>query len=479
MTMKRFLTLPLICILYLAASALPCAAETPFSLPAPDHIHYPPLRFEIPEPSRLVLENGIILYHMENRELPLVHVSTVIRTGSVFDPEGKEGLAELTADVMRIGGAASRTGDAIDETIESLAGILQVSANRESCSASLSVLRQDLQQGLEIFSDILRYPSFEATKLLFAKKLKIEGIRRLRDDPQKLAFREFNRLFFEGDPRGRYPTPLSIDALTRDDLIRFHQRYFHPANIMMAITGDISHSEAVELAMRYFGTWISSSVAVQAPQPKADLQSGTFFLLKDIPQSIIINGCFAPSKKETSFYAFEMIDFLAGSGGFRSRIFQQVRTDEGLAYSTGSFYRARPDYGLFGTYVITKSDSTLRALDLVDSIIGDFAARPVSIDELTSAKKAMENRFIFSFESAEKIVSQHLSVLYDDLPADFLKTYRGRIEKLRADDLLAVARRYLHNSRHSLTLVLGNETVLESLRKKRPNVKIVQLPFEE
>jgi predicted Zn-dependent peptidase len=425
------------------------------------------------------MDNGIVLYHLPNIELPLVSVSLVIRTGSIFDPAGKEGLADLTATVMRTGGAASLSGDLMDDRIESLAAILRVSADRESSNASLSVLRKDLAEGLDLFSRILMAPSFEEKKLALAKNLKLEELRRLRDDPQKLAFREFQRMFFRGDPRGSYPSRSSVQSITRDDLIRFHERYFHPANVMIAMTGDLSASEARELATRYFGAWRSTAAAAQIPPPAKGLPGGMFFLLKDTPQSVIVSGRFSPSKRESRFYPFELLDFIAGSGGFRSRIFQQIRTDEGLAYSTGSFYRARPDYGLFGTYVLTKAESTVRALAVLNSILGDLSTRPVRVEELSSAKKAIDNSFIFSFASAERIVSQYVSAEYDGLPGDYLKNYRKRIEAVTEKDLLDAAARYLSATSPSVTLILGNASVLEELRKTHPRLEVLApLPEE-
>ncbi|OPY89615.1 MAG: Peptidase M16 inactive domain protein [Syntrophaceae bacterium PtaU1.Bin231] len=477
--MKRTVGFCLLCFVLLCLPPPGGAAQPSQSIPAPDRLKYPPLTWQIAEPSRFVMDNGIVLYHLPNHELPLVYVSIVIRAGSIFDPAGKEGLAELTASVMRTGGAGSLSGDAIDDRLESFAGILHLSANRESSSASLSVLRKDLSEGMDLLSRILMRPSFEEKKLTVAKNLKLEELRRLRDDPQKLAFREFQRLFFRGDPRGSHPSSSSVQSITRNDLIQFHERYFHPANIMMAMTGDISAAEAKELAAQYFDAWRSSVTAAEMPPPGKKIAGGLFFLPKDVPQSVIVSGRYAPSKREPRFYPFEILDFIAGSGGFRSRIFQQIRTDEGLAYSTGSFYRARPDYGLFGAYVFTKSESTVRALALLDSILGDLSTKPVRPEELSSAKKAIDNSFIFSFASPEKIVAQQVSIEYDGLPRDFLKTYRERIEAATERDLLDVAARCLGDTAPAVTLILGNASAMEQLRKAHPEMEVLESPPEE
>ncbi len=154
----------------------------------------------------MVLDNGIILYVFEDHELPLLNISTVIRTGSNYDPVGKEGLAELTATVMRTGGTNSMSGSAIDEALDFFAGSITVSMNRDSGLINLSVLKKDLDEGLNIFTQILTNPAFEENKIRLAKDLKIEELRRIADDPQKLAFREFKRLLYDNNPAGRFPS---------------------------------------------------------------------------------------------------------------------------------------------------------------------------------------------------------------------------------------------------------------------------------
>ncbi|MDO9515086.1 MAG: insulinase family protein, partial [Syntrophales bacterium] len=189
-----------VAFLILLFSSCACQAAT---LVNPDDITYAPLRFEPPKTQRVELENGIILYVLEDHELPLVNISAVVRMGSFYDPPGKEGLAELTGTVMRTGGTRSMTGDRIDEDLDSIAGIITVSVETQSCTLSLSVLEEDLDRGLEIFSDILINPAFAEEKITLAKALETEALRRIRDNPQKTAFREFRRLIYRGDPRGR------------------------------------------------------------------------------------------------------------------------------------------------------------------------------------------------------------------------------------------------------------------------------------
>jgi len=434
----------------LAASATPTQD--------PDTIRYQPLSFEPPRVERLLFENGLRLYLFPDRELPLIQIKAVVRTGSMYDPSGQEGVAELTAATMRTGGTAGMTGDAVDEALESMAAVFQVSVNRESAIFSFSILKKDLERGFDIFSQTLRHPSFEEKKLILGKDLKIEELRRIIDDPQKLAFREFGRLMHAGSPRGRLVTRDSVRAIGRDDLIRCHKLFVHPRNIMISITGDIGSEETKTLINKHFADWTSpEDLPIPPPLPRPQ-DGNIFFLTKDLPQSIVLIGWSAPPKKESRFYPFEVLDFMVGSGGFRSRIFQQIRTDMGLAYSAGSFYNAKPYYGLFGAYAVTKSESTVTVASKIGDIIRSMHEKPIPPQELERAKRAILNSFIFSFTSAEQIAFQKLMIEYDALPDDFLETYRRNIARVSAEDVRNTAVRNLAPGK-AIHLIVGRDDV--------------------
>ena len=439
-------------------------AASPAALPDPNRIRYKPLSFEPPHAERLRLENGLVLYILPDRELPLVKIRAVVRTGGMHDPAGREGLAELTATLMKTGGVVGMSGDAVDEALETIAATFDASVNRDSGNFSFSVLKKDLDRGFDLFSRILTQPSFEETKLTLAKDLKLEELRRNGDDPQKLAFREFGRLIHAGSPRGRLATAASIRPIQRDDLLLCHKLFYHPQNVMISISGDIDISEAKLLIERYLGAWSSVEKRPVPPPLPRQQEGGIYFLTKDIPQSVVLFGWLAPAKKDAKFYPFEVLDFIVGSGGFRSRIFQEIRTNLGLAYSTGSFYQTRGDYGFLGAYALTKSESTVKVISRIGDIFREAGRKLVSPEELTGAKKAMLNSFIFSFTSAQQIASQQMMIEYEDLPRDHLLTYRSRIEHVKATDIRETA--IPLDPEKAVLLIVGNESVYREVAEK-------------
>ncbi len=421
----------------------PVAAKERISLPHPDDLIYKPLRFNPPLAQCYTLDNGIILYILEDHELPLVNVSAVFRSGSVYDPADKAGLSELTHRIMRTGGVKSFNGDALDDLLAFHGISLNFSAEMDMGTAHLSMLKQDIDLGFDIFSQILREPRFAEDKLQLAKDLYIEGLRGIADDPPKFAFREFRKLLYRDNPRGNLYTAQSIRSIHRSDLAAFHKSFFYPQNIMLSITGDVT------------------TVHLETPPLPSGHQHGAIhYIHKEIPQSVIISGYLAPSKHDQDFYAFTILDFIFGSGGFRSRIFHEIRSERGLAYSTGSFYRTRQDYGAFGAYAMTRSSATTTVLSLLHDITNDIKTKGVSKQELSWAKKSLTNSFIFSFESSDQVASQQMMLKYDQLPQDFLKRYPQRISQTTSEELQRTALLFLSKEK-TITLVVGNEKAFD------------------
>jgi len=290
-----------------------------------------------------------------------------------------------------------------------------------------------------------------------AKILEIEALKRISDNPQKIAFREFRRLMYHGDPRGKLSSVESIQKIERDDLLGFYKRFFRPGNVMIALSGDIEEKDAIIKLKNSLGEWNIPGGPEKPPPPPVRVGASLNYIYKDTPQSVIIIGQSAPGKKSPDYYAFEILDFITGSGGFRSRIFAEVRNRLGLAYSAGSFYSPRTEYGIFGAYAMAKGSSTVDALSTITKILDNMRDRGVeSGGELAWAKESTINNFIFSFATPQRIVMGQLMLEYNGLPDDFLTNYKDNIEKVGLDDLKYVAPRYL-SEESRVVLVLGNK----------------------
>jgi len=426
-------------------------------LPHPDRLKYPPLKFQLPQAERKALANGIALHLAEDHELPLVKITAVVKVGSIHDPAGKEGLAELSGKVLLTGGTSILSGDAVDETLSLMAADIQCHVYLEYTLLTLSVLQKDVDRALEIFSSILKNPVFEQVKFQAAKELKVEELRRISDDPEGLAFRHYRKLLYKGDPRGRLPTFGSLDKIDRSDLVTFHQTHFSPENVLLAVSGDIAANEALVKFNRYLGNWQKDTRDLKLLTPHPGAQKASLSLIsKNTPQSIIIYGYLGPGINSPDFFPFTILDFILGSGGFQSRMFQEIRTNRGLAYSSGSFYQARKDYGIFEAYVFTKAESTAQVLGLIKDLVREFQEKVVGTGELQWATKAIANNFIFTFKTADDVALQQMMLEYKGLHRSFLEEYPGRIAAVGVEDVRRVAATYL-DPHKSVILVLGPE----------------------
>lgn len=455
----------LINLILMTGGVLSAQAASGSPLTSPDKLKYAPLQFNLPQTQRVVLDNGIVLHILENHELPLVNINALVKTGTMYDPQGKAGVAELTAYVMRTGGTKKLNSTEIDKQLDFIAASVSINMSLESAQIHFSILKENLKKGIDLLSQIVMQPALEKDKFELAVQLKKEELRRIKDNPQKLAFREFNKLIYANDPRGSFSSYNSLANIERNDLVDFHNRFFLPNNIIFAVSGDITREEAVEIFRRYFGEWQPGEIPVYIPPPTGKSKAGVYCIDKNLPQSTIVSGQFTTSKTDPDFYSFSVLDFILGSGGFSSRIFSAVRNNEGLAYSAGSFYRARTNYGVFGTYAFTKTASTFQALQLMDSILRDAKAGSITQAELDWAKKSILNSFIFSFEQPGQIAVQQMTLTYDKLPDDYLSTYRKKIEAVTLNDLKRVAAKYL-NEKRRLTLIVGDTDQFGQLPKK-------------
>jgi predicted Zn-dependent peptidase len=456
MKIKIFILIIVLIITYLTGTSLATQPKIP-NFPSPENLKYPTLKFKLPNIERKLLNNGIALHISEDHELPLVKLNVLVNVGYSNDPTGKEGLAELTGKVMLSGGTIGMSGNEIDDVLAFIAADIRCNVNMEYTFFTLTVMKKDLDTALEIFSQILKNPIFEKEKLQVAKNLEVEELRRISDNPDSLAFRQYRKLLYRGDQRGRLTTFASLDSIERNDLKTFHNSYYFPENIILAVSGDISVDEADAKFNRCLGDWKKlGQYRKNLPPPIGSKDSTISIIQKETPQSIIIYGCFGPGNNSPDFYAFTLLDFILGSGGFQSRLFKEIRTKRGLAYSSGSIYQGRKDYGIFQSYAFTKTGSTVHVLDIICEIIREIKSKRISPKELQWAKKAIRNNFIFSFKTANDLAVRQMMIEYNELPKDFLEKYPERIETVKIDDVMRVANKYL-DFQNTVILVVGAE----------------------
>ncbi len=420
-------------------------------------LKYPDLRaFTIPQPERIVLDNGMVLMLLENHELPLIELTTRIRTGSRLEPADRTGLAAMFGQVLRTGGTAGMTGDQIDDFLEKRAATIDTGVAVDSGSASLWCLKQDFDDTLKVFAEILRSPAFSEDKIKLAKNQANSQIARRNDNPQAIMQREFAKLVYGADsPYARIPEYATIERITRDDFVAFHQRYYRPERIILGATGDFDAKEMARKLRAAFGDWPRGTDAKDPDLPaQAPPRPGVYYVQKeDMTQSDIILGHLGIRRDNPDFYAVEVMNEAFG-GGFAARLFSNVRSKKGLAYSVRGALDSNFDYpGTFNVWMTTKTETTAAGIDALMVEINDIVARPPSDAEVKGAKQSILNSFVFNFDSPAKILRQQITYEYFGFPADYLARYRQNIEKVTKEDVARVAAKYIHKDQLAVLVV--------------------------
>jgi len=422
---------------------------------------FKPLNFVPPKVDRVVLENGMILYLLEDHDLPIFNITARIRTGAIYEPPEKAGLASLTGFVMRSGGTVSMPADKMNEELEFMAASVETSIDRESGNANLSTLRKDIDKSLKIFADVLMNPAFPEDKIRMRKDEVVESIRRENDNPSQIAQREFRKIMYDSKhPYSRKVegTLESIEKIARDDMIAFHKKYFRPNNIILGISGDFNKDDIIKKLNAVFANWKKEEI--QFPEvPKVDrrFEKAVFYAYKDINQANVIMGHLGIHRKSPDYFPVMIMNFILGGGSFTARIPGRIRSDEGLAYSAYSAFQTSRDIGMFFVSCQTKLESTNRAISIALEELEKIRKSPIDKDELTQAKETFANQFVFRFTTSASIVGQKVDIEYEELPLNYLETYIANVQAVNQEDVQRVARKYLHPDEIKILVVGDNE----------------------
>jgi zinc protease len=422
-------------------------------------LKFPPLaQVKIPQVETYTTSNGIRVYLLENHELPLVSGLALVRTGNLFDPPAKVGLATLTGMVMRTGGTRAKTGDQLDQDLENIAASVESSIGETSGEVTFSALRDNTSEVLPIFRDVLTGPEFREARLDLAKMQLRSGIARRNDDAEAIAEREFtNTVYGKDTPYGWQIEYATLDRIGRDDLIAFYKRYFFPANIMLAVYGDFATPDMKATLERLFGAWSVRQPPVPPfPAVKTKPRPGIFLASKeDVNQTVFYAGHLGGELRDKDDPALEIMADILG-GGFSSRLFKRVRTSLGYAYGIGADWAASYDHpGLFEISGSTKSQTTTDAIKVVREEAERIRTSEVSDAELQTAKETAINSFVFNFDTPAKTLSRMLRYEYYGYPRDFIFQFQKSLAAVTKADVLRVAKQHLRPEQFTIVAV-GN-----------------------
>jgi zinc protease len=446
-------------------STLLAAATTFVALPQAtgqtakwQQIPVPPLpAFKPQQPKRIQLANGMVIFLQEDHELPLISASTRIRGGSRNEPAAKRGLVDIYGEVWRTGGTKAQTGDQLDDFLEARAAKVETGGGPDSTSIALNCLKADFDDVFKVFVELLRNPEFRADKLDLAQKQADDSISRRNDEISGIAHREAVKLAYGKDnPYARQPEYFTIAAVTRQDLLDWHKTYVHPNNLILGLSGDFD-SKVMEAKLRAaFESW------PKGPElPKDGIQyhpakPGYYLIPKeDVNQSSIHMVGLGTTRNNPDYYAIFVFNEAFG-GGFSSRLFNDIRTKRGLAYSVGGGIGTNFGHpGILQFVLGTKSQSTIESIQALDEDIANLFRQAITEDEIKHAKDAILNAFIFRLDSPDKVLAERMTYEFYGYPSDWLDKFPIEIQKVTPADIKRVAAKYVHRDQLAV-LVVGN-----------------------
>jgi zinc protease len=412
------------------------------------------------------LPNGLSVVVVPHNEQPMVSLRLLVRAGGAQEPPGRYGVAAMVAALLDQG-TTTRTAQQVADTIDFAGGNLSTGAGRDLSFANVTVMTDSLDLGFGLLADVVRRPAFEVEELERQRKQAASVLRVNHQDPEYVANVVFDRLVFGAHPYGspKAGTPASVDALTREDLVQYHGRYYVPNNCILAIVGDVTEDQAMAAASAAFGDWPRRDVppepVVEIPRPSRRV------VVVDKPDAVqteIRMGHIGIRRKTSDFMAVDLaIRILGGAGA--NRVYRVLRAERGLTYAASVESDTLKASGVVVARTSTKPETTAEAVRVMIDEFWRLQRERVSEEELSAVKGYLTGRFPLTVETPNEIATQVLETLFYELPPGELRSFRQRVNQVTVDDIERAAVGYLQPGSLSMVLVGNAAAFVDQLRR--------------
>lgn len=365
----------------------------------------PAQKLQLPPHEKVVLKNGLTILLLEKRGVPMVSLAAIVKAGAAADPAGQEGLASITAGLLRKGTKA-RTAQQFSADLDFMGGSFGADAGADFTSIDAEFLSKDIGHGLELFCDALLRPAFpkEETEKLLAQSL--DGVKSSKDSPQSVILEYYDGYLFGRQAYGRPDggDELSLKRIQRDAIVKFYETYYAPGNTILAVAGEFNAAEMRKKLQEALGAW----PAKEAPTitiPSAAQAKGKRLLLVDKPdatQTFFAVGNVGISVTDPDRVAIRVVNTVFGSR-FTSLLNEALRVESGLTYGARSFFDGRKEPGPFAMYSYTRNETTTQAMDMMLQVLEKLHKDGLTAEQLASAKSYMKGQFPPSIETSSQL----------------------------------------------------------------------------
>ena len=390
-----------------------------------------------------VTPSGARVYFVASHVLPMLDVEVDFAAGSMFDPEGKSGLASLTSASLDLG-AGKRDETAIAEQLADVGANLASAADTDRASVSLRTLvaADKREPALDILRSVLQKPRFDAAIFEREKTRSIAGLKEAMTRPDSLASKAFWAAMYPNHPYGRQATPESVARLRRDDLVAFHARYYNAANASITLVGDLSRADAEQIA-ESIAAGLPKGAAASLPAAPAQPKGGTVKVAHPATQAHIFIGLPTIERGNPDYFPLLVGNYTLGGGGFVSRLMKEVRDQRGYAYSVYSYFSPLRQAGPFQIGLQTKRSQAQEAIKVARDVLDGFLKEGPSDEELEAAKANLTGSFPLRLDSNKKLLDNVSAIGFYGLPLDYLDQYQAKVRAVTADDIRRAFARYV------------------------------------
>ncbi len=440
--------------------------------PAPSAPHE--TKFAAPKETRL--ENGLRVIVAERPEVPLLAAQLVVRNGSEAEPDGLAGTASMTGSLLTKG-TETMSAPEIARAIESLGGEIDSGSGWDASSASVIVMSSKADDALKILADVVRHPAFKQEEIDRLKSQQLDGLRVALRQPGPLARYVVSRVAFGAGAYGHatYGTLETVQAIKRDDIVRFYQKFYTPRNAAFILAGDVTLAQGKAFAEKCFGDWKNNETAPNDERRPTEANWKPANVVINMPeagQAAVVRVRPTIKRADPNYYSALVANAALGNG-FASRLNREIRIKRGLSYGAGSSIDPRRDAGSFSTSAQTKNESAAEVAELMQSELQRLVSEPVKGEELKSRQAVLTGRYARSLETNQGFVAQIASLAAYDLPLETLDGYIPSINAVTSDVVTSFARKYLA-APTSLVIVGQTHSFLDALKKAYPEVRVIE-----
>jgi len=418
-----------------------------------------------PKRTRATLPNGLEIVLAEAHSIPKFHGELVFRAGNAAAMHRSPGLAEMTASVVRTG-TKTRASRQIEEDLRRIGADLSSSAGADSSAIAFAGLSEFSDQLLGAVNELAREASFPEAEFERERRQKLEGVKLERTSPGFLASERLRKVLFGAHPYGTVSaSEAQVAAYTREDLLQTYRDFYTPENALLLMVGDFDPAAMIKSIEKVFGAWSGKKPQVPAPAASANPRGRRVYLV-DVPgavQTQILVGCHAITRKHPDWVKLGLTNSLYG-GAFNSRLVMNIREDKGYTYSPRSGVHPMRQGGYFSISAAVRNDVVAASLTEVFYELDKLRALPVPAGEFADAQNYVSGMFSMGLATQSGLLSQLATVAINELPDDYLETYRGKVRAMTPDDLLATARKYLDSTNMQIIVVGDRRQIEEQAR---------------